>query len=578
PFLTFAWMALTPPDNAGEDWKNKVSANLMTKALRGEALDFLVMLKEQADVSDAKNLKTKEARGNYVFEKLKRNAATYQKNIIALLEAENATYQSFKIINALHVKGDFSLLKKIAQLPEVLQLSDNSPVQLEEVKEETPQTNERGPTSIEWGIDMIDAELVWAMGINGQGVIVGGQDTGYDWTHPALSQKYRGNQGVAPDHNYNWHDAIHEINAGNTGTNPCGLDSPFPCDDNSHGTHTMGTMVGEDGDNQIGVAPGAKWIACRNMERGDGTPATYIECFEWFMAPTDLNNENPDVSKSPHVINNSWHCPVEEGCDASNWDMMNLVIQNLKASGVVVVFSAGNTPGCETITNPAMFEASFTIGATASNDSIAGFSSRGSVTVDGSDLMKPNVSAPGVNVRSCFPDSSYATISGTSMAAPHTTGMVALLISANPDLAGHVEIIEDIIEQTAVPKTDTMDCGGISSQQVPNNIYGYGRINALAAVNAALAWTSTDDNNLEKISVDVFPNPTDGLVSFEIKNLQGSTRIDIFDVAGHLILSRDWNLQEFQIKTLDLTVFASGIYFYKIKNEEVEMTGKILKK
>merc|ERR1712127_902407 len=100
-------------------------------------------------------------------------------------------------------------------------------------------------------------------------------------------------------------------------------------------------MVGEDNDNQIGVAPGAKWIACRNMERGNGTPATYIECFEWFMAPTDLNNENPDVSKAPHVIANSWSCPTSEGCDSTNWHVMEAVVQNLKASGVVVVVSAG---------------------------------------------------------------------------------------------------------------------------------------------------------------------------------------------------------------------------------------------
>ena len=427
---------------------------------------------------------------------------------------------------------------------------------------------------------MIDAEEVWALGYNGQNVIVGGQDTGYEWTHPALDHNYRGN-GATVDHNYNWHDAIHEIISTSPDTiNPCGLDSAFPCDDHNHGTHTMGTMVGEDGDNQIGVAPGAKWIACRNMERGNGTPATYIECFEWFMAPTDLNNENPDVSKSPHVIANSWSCPTSEGCDSTNWHVMETVVQNLKASGVVVVVSAGNSgsQGCGSVSTPAaMFEASFSVGATAQNDTIAGFSSRGPVTVNGSGIRKPDVSAPGVGVRSCIRDSSYASFSGTSMAGPHTAGLVALMISANPDLAGQVELIEDIIEQTAVPKTDTLDCGGISSQNIPNNIYGYGRINALAAVNEGLNFSNTNNNEPTKVSVTIFPNPTSDLASFEFLNVLGKTTLEIYDATGRLLQSHQYDLLEYQIETVNLKSFAAGVYFYKIKNDDVEKTGKIFK-
>jgi serine protease AprX len=397
-FLT--WTAFTPSENTTfeeENWEEKISPKLMTKALRGEALDFLVILKNQKDVSSAQNFKTKEARGNFVFEKLKTNAQADQKNILKVLKNAQASYKSFFIINAIQVKGDFNLLEKLAKLSEVNQLTDNSPIQFEEPVS-TNYTNFRGPTAIEWGVDMIDAEEVWALGFNGQNVIVGGQDTGYDWTHPALSQKYRGN-GMTIDHNYNWHDAIHEIISTSADTiNPCGLDSVVPCDDHNHGTHTMGTMVGEDGDNQIGVAPGAKWIACRNMERGNGTPATYIECFEWFMAPTDLNNENPDVSKAPHVIANSWSCPTSEGCDSSNWYIMETVVQNLKASGVVVVVSAGNSgsQGCGSVSTPAaIFEASFSIGATNSDDNIAGFSSRGPVMeLESENQMFPHLEWP----------------------------------------------------------------------------------------------------------------------------------------------------------------------------------------
>lgn len=581
-FLFLTWTAFTPSKTTNfedDNWEEKISPKLMTQALRGEALDFLVILKNQKDVSASQNFKTKEARGNFVYEKLKQNALADQKNILRVLKNSQASYQSFFIINAIQVKGNFNLLQKLAKLPEVNQLTDNSPILFEEPVS-TNYSNSRGPTTIEWGIDMIDAEEVWALGYNGQNVIVGGQDTGYDWTHPALDHNYRGN-GTTVDHNYNWHDAIHEIISSSADTiNPCGLDSAFPCDDHNHGTHTMGTMVGEDGDNQIGVAPGAKWIACRNMERGNGTPATYIECFEWFMAPTDLNNENPDVSKAPHVIANSWSCPTSEGCDSTNWHVMETVVQNLKASGVVVVVSAGNSgsQGCGSVSTPAaMFEASFSVGATAQNDTIAGFSSRGPVTVHGTGIRKPDVSAPGVGVRSCIRDSSYASFSGTSMAGPHTAGLVALMISANPDLAGQVELIEDIIEQTAVPKTDTLDCGGISSQDIPNNIYGYGRINALAAVNEGLNFSNTNNNEPAEVSVNIFPNPTSELVSFEFLNILGKTSLEIYDATGRLLQSHQYDLLEYQIKTVNLNSFAAGVYFYKIKNEAVEKKGKIFK-
>ena len=341
----------------------------------------------------------------------------------------------------------------------------------------------------------------------------------------------------------------------------------------------MGTMVGEEGENQIGVSPGASWVGCRCMERGYGKPSSYIECFEWFLAPTDLNNENPDPSKAPHVIANSWSCPEMEGCDSTNWAVMEMVVDNLKASGVVVVVSAGNSgsQGCGSVNTPAgFFEGSFSIGATASNDTIAGFSSRGPVTANGSGIMKPNVSAPGVSVRSSVANGGYASYSGTSMAGPHAAGMVALIISANPSLAGQVEVIEDIIESTAVPKTTDEECGGVLGSEVPNNTYGYGRIDALAAVNAALQIVDTDD--LTDASVRVFPNPTEEWISIELNNLSGDTRFELFNTAGQMVRHLEWNLIDSEIKNISLKELSTGIYFYKIKNEGKELSGKLVKR
>ena len=311
------------------------------------------------------------------------------------------------------------------------------------------------------------------MGIKGANVVVAGQDTGYEWEHPALKDKYRGWDGNNADHNYNWHDAIREISPLHEDTveitpalNPCGLNSAFPCDDHNHGTHTMGTIVGRHNDKIIGVAPQAKWIACRNMERGYGSPISYIECFEWMLAPTDLNNENPVPDKAPHIINNSWSCPEIEGCNENNWATMNTVVDNLKAAGIVVVVSAGNngSKGCETINTPAaMLSNSFTVGATMEADTIAHFSSRGPVSTDGSGRMKPNVVAPGFQVLSSIRNNTYQRFNGTSMAGPHVAGTIALMISANPDLAGQVDAIENILESTAIPKTNGETCGGFDS-------------------------------------------------------------------------------------------------------------------
>ncbi|MBK9014169.1 MAG: S8 family serine peptidase [Saprospiraceae bacterium] len=295
-------------------------------------------------------------------------------------------------------------------------------------------------------------------------------------------------------------------------------------------------MVGSDGDNETGVAPDANWCACRNMERGNGSPFTYLECFQWFVAPTDLNNENPDPTKAPHVINNSWYCSEGEGCNPTNFLVMNQAVNNLRLAGTVVVVSAGNSgSGCGSVsTPPPMFEGSFSIGATAINDTIAGFSSRGPVTIDGSNRLKPNVSAPGVNVRSSVPGGGYANFSGTSMAGPHVVGLVALVISANPDLAGQVDLIEDIIEQTAVPKTTDQNCGDILGTEVPNHTYGFGRVDALAAVEAAIALIPPPqcDAGTSTPVGQGFPNPVGEQLNIEVKNALENMRLELFDVSG----------------------------------------------
>jgi serine protease AprX len=310
------------------------------------------------------------------------------------------------------------------------------------------------------------------------------------WQHPALRPHYRGWNGSTGEHDYNWWDAVHADLDGD-GTNPCGFNTKAPCDDdtgNSHGSHTMGTAIGDDGaGNQIGVAPGAKWISCRNMDSGIGRPSTYIECLQFFLAPTDLQGRNPDPARRPDVVGNSYACPTNEQCTQ---DSLRVAVDNMRAGGIFMSVSAGNEgPNCSSVVwPPSHYDSSVSVGATDINDAIAGFSSRGPVTIDGSGRPKPDLVAPGVGVRSST-RTGYGALSGTSMASPHVGGAVALLWSALPNLRRDVDATERLLEQTAVQRTSTQVCGGNTATAVPNNVFGYGRIDVLAAYRAAAGPT-----------------------------------------------------------------------------------------
>ena len=254
------------PSNTTE-WASKIDPRVLqfaAESATGET-DFIVFLKEQADVSAAAKLKTKLEKGTYVFQKLTEIAQRTQSAMLRSLDAQGIRHQSFWVANMVLVHGNSNVIQQMAQRSEVGHVFANPKVHFQNAFSELePQPHD--PLAIEPGVNFIHAPSVWALGYTGQGVVVGGNDTGYRWTHNALKNHYRGWDGTVADHNYNWHDSIH------SGGGVCGPDSAVPCDDDGHGTHTMGTMVGFDGGtNQVGVAPGAQWIGCRNMDQGNGS-------------------------------------------------------------------------------------------------------------------------------------------------------------------------------------------------------------------------------------------------------------------------------------------------------------------
>jgi serine protease AprX len=498
---TLAMPAIARPMRV--DVSAKVSQDVLMDTLNGDSTSFIIFLEDQADLSAAYEMTDEDARGWYVYSKLREHAEQTQAPVRELLDSRGIEYTAYWAANMIVADGDRADVEALAARSDVLAIESNDAtdwIQDEGVVEETEEEYSPGAADeanfVTPGVNNVQAPPLWAQGYNGAGIVVGNQDTGVRWTHNAIRSQYRGWGGsiAASDHNYNWWDAIHFQLPGSPVTNSCGRNSRVPCDDNGHGTHTVGTSVGDGGagttssPNQVGVAPGAKWIACRNMDGGNGRPATYTECFQFFLAPWDLDGNNPDPTKRPHVMNNSWGCPPSEECAANT---LKTIVENSMASGIFVVVSAGNSgSSCSTVSDPpALYGASFTVGSiSGTTNALANSSSRGPVSVDGSGRMKPELVAPGVSVRSATrtSDTSYGNMSGTSMAGPHVVGTVALLWSARPHLVRDIEATKQLLLSTANPAVsvpnNSAGCGGIAT--IPNNHFGYGRVDVNAAYNA----------------------------------------------------------------------------------------------
>ncbi len=526
---------------------------------------------------------SKQERGQAVYRHLIEWSNQTQASVLVRLHEMGIAYRRLWIANAIYVEGDRALLDTLQLYDQVERIALNQSWFYDPPL--PPSAPARGSDPLPWGLTLTHVDQVWDLGFSGEGVVVGGHDTGVEWQHPALQRQYRAWAIGAVDHNYHWYDAIHQINPlhGDSvitpDNNPCGLDVPYPCDDigSSHGTHTIGTMIGYDPNTntRVGVAPDAQWVAVRNMERGYGSPASYLEGFQWFLAPTDLHGNNPNPDLAPDVINNSWSCPAKEGCNPSNFALLEAAIDHLRAAGIFVVASAGNSgsKGCHSVSAPpAIYEQAFTVGAIAADDSLASFSSKGPVRVDGSNRLKPNVTAPGVNVRSTIRGGGYGVLSGTSMAGSHVAGLVALLISANPSLRGRVAELEDIIEQSAVPKTERDTCSEVGrTAALPNALHGFGRIDALAAIALALETTPTTGHTNSPGPV-LFPNPASSEINVDIRRDLRAGNLTLYDLHGRVIAR--WELKGRQ-STFEVKGLSPGLYGYRLRAGEAVYTGKI---
>jgi subtilisin family serine protease len=434
--------------SAGTEPSAQIDGTVLAELAANGTAEFFVYFDERPSLAAAATISDRTSRTQFVYDTLTTAAAASQAGVTALLRAHGADFTSFWITNAILVQGDHALLQRLAAHPGVSAIGPNETVPLIQ--------------AVEWGVANINADQVWSQfGVTGEGIVVATIDTGVHFTHPALVNQYRGNLGGSFDHNYNWFD-------------PAGICSPgVPCDNNGHGTHVTGTMVGDDGGtNQIGVAPGAKWIAAKGCESNSCSQSSLLASGQWMVAPTQTNGQNPDPSKAPHIVNNSWGGP-----GGNTWYAG--IVDSWVAAGIFPMFSNGNSgPACGTAGSPGDYPQSYGVGAYSITNTIASFSSRGPSQVNGG--IKPNISAPGVSVRSSVPTSGYSNFSGTSMASPHASGTVALVWSANSDFIGDISATRTVLDTTARDVSD-LQCGGTADN---NNVWGQGRIDALAAVDA----------------------------------------------------------------------------------------------
>lgn len=441
----------------------KLTAGVRSELAGGAHGDYWVRFAPGGSVARAAAGQGWAARGRTVYDGLRAQARTSQAGVRAELDARGADYTSYWVSDAILVHGGtLALATTLAQEPEVTEIRSTSSWAQETPVTSTDVWNDTG--TIPWGIEAIHADQAWADGVDGSGITVANLDTGVDVTHPALHDRYRGLRSDGSlDNDYSWYD-VAEV-----------CPTADPCDANGHGTHTMGTMLGSAPGHQVGVAPGATWIAVDGCAGGQCSDESLLKSAQWLLAPTKADGTGADPAMRPDVVNNSW------GSDpgSSGNPFFDDVLDSWNAAGIFSSWSIGNSgPGCGTAAAPAGRATAYSVGAFGHTGELAFFSSRG----PGQDgLTKPDIAAPGMRVVSSLPGGDYGPEDGTSMAAPHVAGAVALLWSAHPELVGDLAGTEQLLDRSAHDVDDT-SCGGTAAD---NASWGEGTLDVTALLAAA---------------------------------------------------------------------------------------------
>ena len=430
----------------------------------GEMLTVIITMRQQADLSRLDNDLDRVARMEGVIRALQATAHATQGRLISLLHSNRnqgfvESFTPLWIFNGFSVTATSEVINALAKDPDVYAITTDE-IQIIPVSG-IPEPN----------IALVNAPALWSQGYTGQGVVVASMDSGVDVNHPDLSSRWRGGTN-------SWYDPYNQ--------------HATPTDLSGHGTWTTGIMVaGDTGGTSIGLAPGAQWIAVKIFNDQGGSTATAIHLgFQWLLDP----DGDPNTADAPQVVNNSWTY-ANPGCYLE----FEPDLESLRAAGILPVFAAGNGgPYTNTSYSPSNNPAAFAVGAIDNTSQIYAYSSRGPSSCGGSTGPFPEIVAPGVNVLTTGLYDGYYTDSGTSFAAPHVAGGIALLLSAYPNL--DVGMQEQALIQSAV------DLGASG----PDDVFGYGRLDLLSAFNwASTAPTSTPvPTSLPTATPTPSPSPT----------------------------------------------------------------------
>jgi bacillopeptidase F len=442
-----AWLAVTLAlllVGAGVSWAEVMAPDLQAMldgAAPREAVPVIVVCEDGVALDALPKRRGRRARRAHLVRALRDNAEQSQRDLKLLLRRRGAGESvNLWAINAVSLRARPRLIRELARHPGISAIRYDATV-------DAPPLVFDAAAPAEWHLDAIRAPELWSLGFRGAGVVVAGMDSGADLDHPDLAGRWRGGTN-------SWFDPNGE--------------HATPFDSSGHGTQTLGLMVGGDaGGTAIGVAPDATWIAAKIFnDAGEATLSRIHLAFQWLLDP----DGDPMTDDAPDVVNNSWNLSgtLNECVPEFTPD-----IELLKAAGIAVTFSASNLgPGAFTSVSPAN-GSGFATGAVDSSLSIASFSSRGPSACGGG--LYPQIAAPGVAVRSAdltfggvFPNS-YASVTGTSFAAPQTAGGMALLRGAFPDAT--VQELEHAVEDSA------LDLG----LPGPDDTFGYGLLDVMAA-------------------------------------------------------------------------------------------------
>ena len=528
----------------------KITGPLQDELLQAQAdekISCIVTMKKRYNHDAVRSLLSAREK----IARYKQIARQSREPVLAWLAAQGdraEVQQKYWTFNGFHVKATPSVIYALTEREDVLRCGAN-----EQLFTDGTVSAKRGTTptrGIAWGVRKIQADKCWEQGYTGKGVVIGIIDGGVQYEHPALEDKWSGywiaTQGLDP--------------------------SPTPYDLTSHGSHCLGSIVGGDGpgpfEQDIGVAPGAKYAAGATMLKLD-------QCFEALDYMASLSD-----SCNIRAVSNSWTAGSNPGNVPDYIEINNTML----SLGILNVYCNGNhpsNPGPGSVWMCASVPNVIGVGNTDSLDNINPSSMLGPSADkepwtnteywlrDDWDLIKPNIAAPGTDIWSCTKDSDYIARTGTSMATPHVAGVIALIAEKNPDLTPR-EIYDILLRSTDQPA---------ANGPYPNNTFGWGRLNALKA----LELTSTpiqyqkNSTTLKALSLSTCQRQGIVKVSFSLLHEQ-EVKIGIIDAKGKRIadivnaryLSGDhevrWNTKQ----------ATPGLYLCRLSAGKVQVTQKII--